>query len=67
MLTNLFWGLILKDCIEFQGEKKNVVVLCSRCLQNVNLDLIFTSQSCSDGKEMYKKSVMHVQSYFLSI
>ena len=37
------------------GKEKNVVVLCSRCLRNVNLDLIFTSQSCSDGKEMYKK------------
>ena len=67
MLTNLFWGLILKDCIEFQGKKKNVVVLCSRCPQNVNLDLIFTLQSCSDSKEMHKKSVMHVQSCFLLI
>ena len=43
-----------KDCMEVQGKKKKVIVLCSRPPQNVRL-YIFTSLSCSDGKEMYKK------------
>ena len=37
------------------SKKKKAVVLCSRPPQNVELG-IFTSQSCSDGKEMYKKA-----------
>ena len=41
------WSWILKYC--------KVVVLCSRSPQNVKLG-IFTSKSCSDGKEMYKKA-----------
>ena len=40
---------------EVQEKKREVVVLCSRPPQNVNLG-IFTSQSYSDGKEMYKKA-----------
>ena len=56
MLANLFWGLILKDFIEVQEKKKKVFVFCWRSAQNVNLGPIFTSQSCSDGKEMYKKA-----------
>ena len=55
MLANLFWGLILKECIEVQEKKKKVLVFCWRSPQNVNLGHIFTSQSCSDSKEMYKK------------
>ena len=55
MLANLFWGLILKDCIAVQEKKKKVLVFCWRSPQNVNLARIFTSQSCSDSKEMYKK------------
>ena len=54
MLANLFWGLILKDCIAVQEKKKKVLVFCWRSPQNVNLGHIFTSQSCSDCKEMYK-------------
>ena len=37
------------------SKKKKAVLLCSRPPQNVELG-IFTSQSCSDGKEMYKKA-----------
>ena len=55
------WSWILRHCIKVQENKKKVVVLCSRPRQNVNLGT-FTLYSCSDGKEMYKKSVMHVQS-----
>ena len=40
---------------EVQEKKREVVVLCSRPPQNLNLG-IFTSQSYSDGKEMYKKA-----------
>ena len=43
------------------GKEKKVVVLCSRPRQNVNSGT-FTLQSGNDGKEMYKKGVMHVQS-----
>ena len=56
MLANLFWVFIVKDCIEVQEKKKKIVVLCSRSPQNVDLGRIFTSQSCSDGKKMYKKA-----------
>ena len=56
MLANLFCVFIVKDCIEVQEKKKKVVVLCSRSPQNVDLGRIFTSQSCSDGKKMYKKA-----------
>ena len=37
-----FWSWILKDCIIVQEKKKEVVVLCSRPLENVKLG-IFTS------------------------
>ena len=37
------------------SKKKKAVVLCSRPPQNVELGT-FTSQSCCDGKEMYKKA-----------
>ena len=56
MLANLFWGLILKDCIAVQEKKKKVLVFCWRSPQNVNLGPILTSPSCSDSKEMYKKA-----------
>ena len=39
--------------------------LCSLPQQNVSLSS-FTSWSCSIGKEMYKKSVMHEQSFLIS-
>ena len=56
-----FWSWILKDCIKVQEKKKKVVVLCSRPRQNVNLG-IFTLYMRNGGKEMYKTSVMHVES-----
>ena len=40
------------------SAKKNKVALGSRPRQNVTLG-IFTLQSCNDGKELYKTSVMH--------
>ena len=30
MLANLFWSLILKDCIKSEEKKRKGVVLCSR-------------------------------------
>ena len=47
---NFSWSWILKDCIEVQEKKKEVVVLCSLPPQNVKLG------RHSDGKEMYQKS-----------
>ena len=47
--------MLLKGCVKVQEKKKEGVVLGSRTLQNVKLG-IFTSQSCSDGKEMCKKA-----------
>ena len=41
--------------MKVQEKEKKVVVLCSRPSQNVKLG-IFTSKSCSDGKEMYQKA-----------
>ena len=46
---------MLKDFIKVQEEEKNIVVLCSRPRQNVNLGT-YTLRSCNDGKEMYKKA-----------
>ena len=40
--SEFFWSWILKDCIEVQTKKKEVVVLCSRPQQNVKF-FIFTS------------------------
>ena len=40
-----------KDCIKVQEKKKKVVVLCFPPPQKGT----FMSQSCSHGKEMYKK------------
>ena len=45
-----FWSWILKDYVEVQEKKKKVIILCSRPLQDVKLS-IFTSYSCSEGKE----------------
>ena len=41
-------------CIKVQENKEGVVVWCSRPSQNVTLGS-FTSYSCNDGKEIYKK------------
>ena len=56
-----FLELNSKGLYQSSGKKKKVVVLCSRARQNVNSGT-FTLWSGNDGKEMYKKGVMHVQS-----
>ena len=43
------------DSVEVQEKKKKIVVLCSRPPENVKLGT-FTSLSCSDGRETYKKA-----------
>ena len=53
MLAIFVWIWILKIFIKVQEKKTKVVVVCSRPPQNVKFG-IFTSLSCSDGKEMYK-------------
>ena len=57
----MFLELNSKGLYQSSGKEEKVVVLCSRPRQNVNSGT-FTLQSGNDGKEMYKKSVMHVQS-----
>ena len=57
----MFLELNSKGLYQSSGKEKKVVVLCSRPRQNVNSGT-FTLQSGNDGKEMYKKGVMHVQS-----
>ena len=54
-LTSPLCSGILKDCIEVQEKKMKVFVLCPRPPRHVKFG-IFTSYSCSDGKEMYKKA-----------
>ena len=48
------------------GNENKVVVLCSSPPQNMKLG-IFTSKSCSDGKEMYKKAWCTCKVVVLSI
>ena len=48
-----FWSWMLRDCIEVQEKKKEVVVFCSRPPQYVKLVGSFMSWSCSDAREMY--------------
>ena len=57
----MFLELNSKGLYQSSGKEKKVVVLCSRPGQNVNSGT-FTLQSGIDGKEMYRKSVVHVQS-----
>ena len=53
---NDFWSLILKLCTEGQ-EKKDRESPCLVFKSPTNVTLgIFTSWSCSDGKEMLKKA-----------
>ena len=42
-------------------KKMNFVIACLRPSQNVKL-VIFTGSSAVDGKEIYKKACLHVQS-----
>ena len=44
--------------MEFQEEKKKVVVFYLHTPKNVKLRS-FTLESCSDGNEMCEKAVMH--------
>ena len=60
-LSRLFHLVYFVKCIKVQEKKKKVVVLCSRPRQNVNLGT-FTLYMPNSGKEMYKTSVMHVES-----
>ena len=53
VLAIVFLSWILKDCIKVL-EKKTKVVVCSRPRRNVKFGT-FTSQSCNEVKEMYKK------------
>ena len=57
----MFLELNSKGLCQSSGKEKKVVVLCSRPRQNVNSGTL-TLYSGNDGKEMYKKSVVHVQS-----
>ena len=57
----MFLELNSKGLYQRSGKEKKVVVLCSRPRQNMNSGT-FTLYSGNDGKEMYKKSMMHVQS-----
>ena len=57
----MFLKLNSKGLYQCSGKEKKVVVLCSRPRQNVNSGT-FMLYSGNDGKEMYKKSVVHVQS-----
>ena len=60
MLANVL-ELNSKGLYQSSGKEEKVIVLCSRPRQNVNSGT-FTLLSGNDGKEMYEKSVMHVQS-----
>ena len=42
-------------------KRMNFVIACLRPSQNLKLGIL-TGKRAVDGKEMYKKSVMHVQS-----
>ena len=55
MLAIFFWIWILKIFIKVQEKKTKVVVVCSRPPHNLKFGH-FTSLSCRDGKETYKKA-----------
>ena len=57
--SELFWSLISINHI--QVKRMNFVIACLRPSQSTKLG-IFTGSRAVYGKEMYKKSVMHVQS-----
>ena len=61
----MFLELNSKGLYQSSGKEKKVVVLCSLSRKNVNSGT-FTLYSGNDGKEMYKKSVLHVQSCCLA-
>ena len=47
-------------------KRMNFVIACLRPSQNMKLG-IFTGSRAVDGKEMYKQSVMHVQSFCFAL
>ena len=49
-----------KNHARCQKGKENFVVACLRPSENVKLSIL-TSYWCSDGKEIYKKSMMHAR------
>ena len=53
-MEGLIFGILRYT--EIQGKKKKVVVFYSRPPQNVKLDNLTSSWSCSDCKEIYKKA-----------
>ena len=61
----LSWSWILKNNIQVQKEKENFVMAFLHPPLNGKLG-IFMSLLCSDGKEIYKKSVLHVQCCFFA-
>ena len=48
------WSWILRDCIEVLEERKKVIFWCPRPPKNAKLS-IFTSYSCSHGRECRKR------------
>ena len=60
IMATFFYSWFRKDCIEVQGKRNKIVVLCTRPLQNVKIRGGFTLSACNDSKEMYKNA--HVQS-----
>ena len=62
----LSWSWTTKSLIQVHKKKENLIVACLRPRWNVKLGIL-TSKSCSDGKEMYKKSVMHVQRCYFAV
>ena len=62
----IFFELNSKGLYQSSGKEKKFFVLSRRPRQNMKL-VIFTSYSCSDGKEMaVQKSVMYVRSCFFA-
>ena len=53
--SDLLWRWISINHIQVHTEKENFVIACLRLSQNVKLGILMW-QSCSDGKEMYKKA-----------
>ena len=67
MVEKFFGSWIIKDCIEIQVKEKKVVVLCCRPQQNAVKLGRFTPSSCTDGKEMYKKTWGRVVVFILNL
>ena len=53
--SDLLWSWISINHIQVHKEKENFVIACLRLSQNVKSGILMW-QSCSDGKETYKKA-----------